>query len=153
MEVQREGVDSSTRREVRTFHNQAHRQLLRPGGSQLIKHRRPGCRTVRTGEHMLLVLITNTLTDVEGQEAPAGHHSCNGPWTGRVLEAREGHCGWGWVPPRTCLGAQGPGSGPTRPLPPRISQQNLAESTQMQQHSKSFGFTLTRTSFGKFHAA
>ena len=54
MEVQREGVDSSTRREVRAFHQQAHRQLLRPGGSQLIKHRRPGCRTVRTGQGSFL---------------------------------------------------------------------------------------------------
>lgn len=125
--------------------------LLRPGELQLIKHRRPAAGWQRRGTHAFPCNYkpSDWCERSGGASLPASRF-----WS-RPRPSSAGGLGrsllTGVTPPLDAAGH--PGSGPTWPPPPRISQQNSAESTQRQQHSKSFGFTLTCTSRGKLNAA
>lgn len=78
---------------------------------------------VTTGEHTLLVLITNPLTGVEGQEAPASQPAISGVGPGPSgAGASSGPSLTCVMPPQNTAGTWGPGSGSAWPLPPETSQ-------------------------------
>lgn len=97
--------------------------LPRSGGSQPIKHKWHSHRMVTTGEHTLLVLITNPLTGVEGQEALASQPAISGVGPGPSgAGASSGPSLTCVMPPQNTAGTWGPGSGSAWPLPPETSQ-------------------------------